>query len=176
MIVFVSGVMAAGKSTVAQRLAERLTRSVHLRGDVFRRMIVNGRVEMTASAPPAALTQLRLRYRAAVATAVIYAEAGFDVIYQDVALGDMFTEVLSALERAAAGVCPVHPVVLCPDAATVRQREASRDKTGYHGFSVEDLQNVLNSTPRVGWWLDSSRLTTEDTVNAIVAHLENTTG
>ncbi|MFD6693018.1 hypothetical protein ACFWD8_09505 [Micromonospora aurantiaca] len=34
--------MAAGKSTVAEWLARRLPRAVHLRGDVFRRMIVSG--------------------------------------------------------------------------------------------------------------------------------------
>ena len=39
--------MAAGKSTIAQALAERLPKSVHLRGDLFRRMIVNGQAEMS---------------------------------------------------------------------------------------------------------------------------------
>ena len=33
-IVVVTGGMAAGKSTVAQALAERLPKSVHLRGDI----------------------------------------------------------------------------------------------------------------------------------------------
>lgn len=53
--------MASGKSTVAQAAAERLPRSVHVRGDVFRRMIVSGRVEMTPDAPAEALRQLELR-------------------------------------------------------------------------------------------------------------------
>jgi chloramphenicol 3-O-phosphotransferase len=47
VVIVVTGVMAAGKSTVAQRLAERLPRAVHIRGDVFRRMIVTGRAEPT---------------------------------------------------------------------------------------------------------------------------------
>ncbi|MFJ2642038.1 MULTISPECIES: AAA family ATPase [unclassified Streptomyces] len=42
-VILVTGVMASGKSTVAQGLAERLPRSVHVRGDVFRRMVVSGR-------------------------------------------------------------------------------------------------------------------------------------
>ena len=42
-LILITGIMAAGKSTVAQHLAERLPNSVHLRGDVFRRMMVNGR-------------------------------------------------------------------------------------------------------------------------------------
>ena len=48
-VILITGIMAAGKSTVAQHLAERLPRSVHLRGDVFRRMIVGGRAEMAAA-------------------------------------------------------------------------------------------------------------------------------
>ncbi|MEV7239508.1 AAA family ATPase, partial [Streptomyces sp. NPDC051020] len=49
-VVLITGVMAAGKSTVAQALAERLPRAVHVRGDVFRRMVVSGRAEMVPGA------------------------------------------------------------------------------------------------------------------------------
>ena len=38
-IILITGIMAAGKSTIAQALAEALPKSVHLRGDVFRRII-----------------------------------------------------------------------------------------------------------------------------------------
>ena len=48
-VILVTG-QAAGKSTVAQLLAERLPRSVHLRGDVFRKMIVSGGAGMTPDA------------------------------------------------------------------------------------------------------------------------------
>jgi adenylylsulfate kinase-like enzyme len=41
-VVLVTGVMAAGKSTVAQLLAERFERSAKLRGYRFRPMIVRG--------------------------------------------------------------------------------------------------------------------------------------
>ena len=51
-IIMITGIMAAGKSTVAQQLAERLPKSVHLRGDVFRRMIVSGRAEMDFELSP----------------------------------------------------------------------------------------------------------------------------
>lgn len=50
-VIVVTGIQAAGKSTVAQALAERLDRSVHLRGDLFRKMIVNGRADMGAAEP-----------------------------------------------------------------------------------------------------------------------------
>ena len=40
-VVLITGVMASGKSTIAQLLAEKLPKAVHLRGDTFRKMIVS---------------------------------------------------------------------------------------------------------------------------------------
>lgn len=54
-VLLLTGIQAAGKSTVAQLIAERLPRSAHVRGDVFRRMVVGGRAEMTPEGSPEAL-------------------------------------------------------------------------------------------------------------------------
>jgi len=43
-------------------------RSVHVRGDLFRRMVVNGRADMTPDPSAEAVRQLRLRYRLTAAT------------------------------------------------------------------------------------------------------------
>jgi cytidylate kinase len=59
----ITGAMAAGKSTVAESLAQRLDSSVHLRGDVFRKMIVNGAAAMGPELSPEASRQLALRHR-----------------------------------------------------------------------------------------------------------------
>ena len=61
-VIVITGAMAAGKSTVAELLARRLPSSVHIRGDVFRKMVVNGRVDMSPDAGPEATDQLHLRY------------------------------------------------------------------------------------------------------------------
>ena len=108
-VILITGIMAAGKSTVAQALAERLPRSVHLRGDVFRRMIVNGRAEVRPGADEEATEQLRLRYRLAAAAADLYCAAGFTVVYQDTILGPMLGEVVQLLQG-----WPLRVVVLCP--------------------------------------------------------------
>ena len=43
---------------MAQLLAEQLPRSVHVRGDMFRRMIINGRADMTPDPSAEAIAQL----------------------------------------------------------------------------------------------------------------------
>ena len=160
----ITGVMASGKSTTAQALAERLPRCVHLRGDVFRRMIVTGRVEMADPPDPEALQQLRLRYRLAAQAARGYWEAGFSVVLQDNYYGQDLLEILAQLE----GI-PVRVVVLCPTQEAVQAREASRSKTGYVGFAPGPLlQAFRRETPRLGYWLDNSALTVEESVEKIL--------
>src|SRR5688572_32472053 len=97
-ILLITGIMASGKSTIAQAAAERLPRSVHLRGDVFRRMIVNDRAEIDPGLGDHAMEQLRLRYRIAAAAADLYCQAGFTVIYQDIILGSVLDEVVAMLK------------------------------------------------------------------------------
>ena len=161
--------MASGKSTVAQHLAEQLPRSVHLRGDVFRRMIVAGRAEISAPLSAAATEQLRLRYRLAAMAAEIYLGAGFSVVYQDIVLGPALADLVQQLRRH-----PLHVVVLCPTAEAVAAREAGRTKQGYRGISVADLDRALREeTPRLGLWVDSSALSVAGTVAHILAHLDD---
>jgi predicted kinase len=167
-IILIAGNMAAGKSSVAQALAERLPRSVHLRGDLFRRMIVRGQAEMDFELSPEAERQLWLRYRLAAAAAREYAQAGFTVVYQDVVVGPMLAEVAAALGPPAPDV-----VVLCPRAEAVAAREAARAKTGYPDLaSVAAFDRLLREgTPRIGLWLDTSDMTLAETVDAVAGHL-----
>jgi predicted kinase len=167
-VILITGIMASGKSTVAQALAERLPRSVHVRGDTFRRFIVNGREEMTAEPTPEATRQLRLRYELGAATARRYHEAGFTVVYQDVILGEDLALVVDMLRDL-----PLRVVVLCPSPDAVARREATRGKTGYGGdWTVAGLDAGLREeTPHIGLWLDTSDLTVDQTVDRILTHL-----
>ncbi|MEV4201806.1 AAA family ATPase [Micromonospora globbae] len=171
-ITLITGIQAAGKSTVAQALAERLPRSVHVRGDVFRRMIVNGRVEMGPADPPAeAVRQLRLRYALAAAAADGYAEAGFQVVFQDIVLGDDLPWVVDRIRTR-----PLSVVVLAPRAEVVAARDAERRRTrGKVAYrpgdqAVAALDDALRAaTPRLGLWIDTSDLTVAETVDRILA-------
>jgi predicted kinase len=100
MVFLLTGPSAAGKSTVARLLAQRFARGVHLEGDLFRRAIVSGRVEMTPALAPDAVEQLRLRHRLAAQTADEYARAGYDVVLEDVAAGDRAATPVTATFRS----------------------------------------------------------------------------
>ena len=167
-IILITGNMASGKSSVAQALAERLPRSVHLRGDLFRRMIVNGRAEMGVELSTEAEQQLQLRYSLAAEVAGRYAQAGFTVVYQDIILGPTLSSVVSSLQ-------PYQPfvVVLCPRPEVVAARDKARAKTGYPDrASVDAFDQVLRTeTPRLGHWLNNSDLTIDETVAHILAEL-----
>lgn len=165
-IYLITGLMASGKSTVAQILAGRLEKSVHLRGDVFRKMIVSGREDMRANPPQEALDQLYLRYQLTADSAKNYYDHGFSVIIQDNYYGPALEHMLAMLEGY-----PVRTVVLCPDCETIRRREASRAKKGYTGFDVEPLYaSFMEETPHIGLWLDTSSMTPEETVRRILQH------
>jgi len=169
-ILVVTGIMAAGKSTVAQAIAERLPRAVHLRGDVFRKMIVTGRAALEPDTMAEAEAQLLLRYDLAASAARRYAEAGFHVVWQDVILGPHLATVANTLAGTDHGV-----VVLCPSPAVVAGREASRSKTGYIGWTPEMLDAGLRAdTPRLGLWLDTTALDVAQTVDAVFARAGET--
>ena len=114
LLLVITGVPAAGKSTVAQLIAERLDPAVHVRGDVFRRMVVSGRADMTADPTPEARRQLDLRYRLAGQTADAYHRAGFSVVLQDVIIGRPLADLV---ERLAA--TPLYVVTLTPSAEAI---------------------------------------------------------
>ncbi|MCZ2524119.1 AAA family ATPase [Streptomyces sp. HB2AG] len=164
-ILVVTGISASGKSTVAQALAERMTRSVHVRGDLFRRMVVRGQVHMTPDAPPEAVAQLRLRHRLTATVADAYCGAGFTVVVQDVLLGEHLTDITRAIRSR-----PLAVVVLAPDPAAVAEREERRGKTGYGPYwTPADLDEELRrNTPRIGLWLDTSSWTVDETVDEIL--------
>ncbi len=163
-IVLITGIQAAGKSTVAQLLAERLPRSVHVRGDSFRRMVVNGRADMTPEPTSEALAQLRLRHQLTATVSDAYFRAGFTVVTQDVILGDHLAE-MTAMIRSR----PLLVVVLAPRPSVIAAREAARGKVAYDAWTVGQLDDVLrNHTPSLGLWLDTSAQTPAQTTDEIM--------
>ena len=160
----ITGLMASGKSTVSELLAKSLEKCVHLRGDVFRKMIVSGREDMSELPSEEALRQLHLRYKLTADAAKSYFDHGFSVVIQDNYYGDELNRMLSYLQTY-----PVEVIVLCPDAETIKERELHRGKTGYTGFAVDTLYNTfMQTTPKIGVWLDNANQTPQQTVEIIL--------
>lgn len=165
-IYLITGVMASGKSTVAELLASKMEKGVHLRGDAFRRMIVSGRAEMSAQPSDEAIRQLHLRYRLAADSAKTYYDNGFSVVLQDNYYGEEISHILDMLKGY-----PVHVIVLCPNVETVKKREKMRGKVGYTGFTVEALYvDFMKKTPKIGFWLDTSEQSPEQSAEDILLH------
>jgi cytidylate kinase len=166
-VVLITGISGSGKSTVAELLAQRFERGVHVKGDVFRRMVVAGRHEMTPTPSDEAWRQLRLRYRLGAATADAYHEAGFSVVVQDVVIGPVLADYVAAIESR-----PLIVIVLAPRIDVVAQREEARSKAAYRdGYnSIRDFDAALREqTPPLGLWLDTSDQAPSETVDKIVA-------
>ncbi|NLJ25617.1 MAG: hypothetical protein GX354_09445 [Firmicutes bacterium] len=75
-----------------------------MRGDIFLRMIVSGREEVTPDALEEALRQLNLRYTLAASTADTYFGAGFTVVVQDNILGAWLQEFVAMIQSQSLAV------------------------------------------------------------------------
>lgn len=169
----VVGVQAAGKSTLAQGLAEAHPRSVHVRGGQLARWAVNGWTHPAGGDDPEARRLLDLRYRLSAQIADAYAAAGFTTVVQDNVYG---ADVVAWLRSVAAR--PRHLVVLRPRLDVVAAREAARraatGKVSYRpgGPTVEALDGALGEIPPIGLWLDTSDLTAPEVLAAVLARAD----
>ncbi|NBJ92904.1 phosphotransferase [bacterium 1xD42-62] len=52
---------------------------------------------------------------------------------------------------------------------SIKEREMHRGKVGYSGFTIEALYNTfIQTTPRIGFWLDNSSQTPQKTAETIL--------
>jgi len=166
----VIGVQASGKSTVADLLARRFDRGVHLRGGQFYRWAVRGWIHHDDEDQSEARRHLDLRYRLSAMAADEYCAAGFTTVVQDNIYGpDVKVWLRSVRAR------PRHLVVLRPSLEVVAQREVERTaesgKVAYRtgGDTIASLDSHLAGTSQIGLWLDTSEMSPEDVVDSIVA-------
>jgi predicted kinase len=172
-IYLITGLMASGKTTVGQALAQRLHKSVHLHGDSFRQMIVNGQTPMGFELNDEAKAQLKLRYELSAQAAKTYSDAGYTVVYQDIVLGPSLADVVAKFDGY-----PLTVAVLCPTADTLSSRETNRGKSGYRNMSeIAAFDHVLREeTPKIGTWIDSTNLSVRETVDRILESSEKRPG
>jgi chloramphenicol 3-O-phosphotransferase len=171
-VIVITGIQAAGKSTVARLLAQRFERGVHIEADLLYQMIVSGRVlpEEPGVMPPEAERQLRLRLRNACLLACSFYEAGFSVVIDEIIIGKRYDH----LKEDLAGL-PFELVVLAPPPDVVwKERDAARGKRTLLG---EEWATYLDGELRrtmagKGIWVDNSDRTPEETVDEIARRLK----
>jgi predicted kinase len=166
-IIVVTGIQAAGKSTVARLLAGLFERGVHVEADALQRMIVSGGEWVGEPGPPSAEAgrQLRLRLRNMCLLGKSFYDHGFSVVLDDIIIGERWDHLREELEGY-----PFSLVVLAPQIAVVQHRDTYRDKQPLGAHWAEYLDDELRKTMSgTGTWIDSSTQTPDETVDAIVA-------
>lgn len=172
-VVVVSGIQAAGKTTVGRMLARRLPRAAFVDGDVLARMVVAGHEPMSKQPSPEAQRQLFLRYRQSALLARSFWNAGFTAVLADNIYGA--DELIWFIDQVQAR--PLIVVMLVPQSRAVIEREVGRGSDAYRGWmgragleeAVAEFQGYVAETPRLGLWLDTTTQTPERTVEMVLA-------
>jgi predicted kinase len=169
-LLVVTGIQAAGKSTVARELAARFRRGVHVEADALQRMIISGAEGVRGPGPPAgeAAQQLRLRLRHMCLLGRSFFDNGFTAVLDDIIIGERWAE----LQEELAGYT-FTLVVLAPRVEVVAGgRDLARTKRplgpAWATYLDEELRRTMAG---VGVWVDSSEQTPEQTADEILAHL-----
>jgi hypothetical protein len=126
--------------------------------------IVSGLVPPQGPPMDEAEQQLELRRRNICMLADSFADAGFVPVIDDVVISvlDLYLELLKTR--------PLRLVRLTPTLDVIQRRDAGRHKQVFDLWSHlnDDLHNRMS---RIGLWLDTSDLTEDQTVDAILEHL-----
>ncbi len=158
----ITGPPGAGKSSVARSVAERLQRSALLDGDAINSLTVSGFVWALGEPADEAARQVRLLHANLCALAANFAGATITPVIDAVIPNrDRLNYFLETLAPR-----PVLLVVLAPSEEVCRARNAGRPPESQFFFDgYEELMAAMSEGfGTVGWWLDSSGLSLEETV------------
>ena len=164
-VVLIVGVPGAGKTTVGRALAERFERSACIAGDCVQHgFTVSGLVGPGESPAEESHRQMELRWRNCAMLADNFFGEGFTVVVEHAASDRYWLELFQNTLRSR----PLSVIVLAPDPLVAIERDRHRpEKQVAHLFGHMDA-DMRRNFPDVGWWLDTSDLTVEQTVAAIL--------
>jgi cytidylate kinase len=168
----ISGTPGAGKTTVSLALCRRYPRSIHIPVDDVREWVKSGYVSpVEPNVPQDELErQFLLARSAAVRTALDYAAAGYAAVVDDV-ITSFAREAYEMFIRAGAKC-----LLLMPTVEVALERNRTRTNKTFDTAVLEPVTRDVHERlrraqlDRMGWTvIDSSALTAEQTVDAIIA-------
>jgi predicted kinase len=171
--VIVTGMPGAGKTTVTSLAAGLMPRAAQVSGDAVNVMIRSGYVSFMGQPTEEALRQDELCNRNMCGLARNFIDFGFTVL-MDTVLADR-----SELDFFVALMSP-HPVrlvVLDPGIEVCKHRNAGRDPEDRFDFDgYERLEaDMKREFGDLGWWLDTSAITADQTAERLVEEMASRT-
>jgi len=164
--VIVSGMPAAGKSTVTALAARLLPRAAQVKGDAVNQMVLSGRVWFMGKPRDEARRQDELCNRNMCSLANNFVDFGFTVLMDTVVADRAELDFLLTLLSPR----PVRLVTLAPGVDECRHRNATRHPDEQFEFDgYEQLEaDMKRELGDVGWWFDTSALTPTRTAEQLV--------
>jgi chloramphenicol 3-O-phosphotransferase len=167
--VLVTGMPGAGKTTVTSLAARLMPRAARVGGDDVNAMIGNGFVWFLGTPTEEALHHDELCNRNMCSLANNFIDFGFtvfmDTVLADRSELDFFLALLSPR--------PVRLAVLNPGIEVCKARDAARDSRDQFAFDgYERLEaDMRREFGDIGWWLDTSDHTSDETAKELVAQV-----
>ena len=169
----ISGVPGSGKSSVADALARKYPRGVHLPMDDLRQLVRTGLASPLEWNAETSL-QFEIARRNAARLAADYVGSGFTVVIDDVVRESDMQQFLPHLN----GLMP-RKVLLSPSIFVVHRRNAQRTNKSFDTKILEPVATrmhgeLLAKCPAAAGWvvLDTSTQTVNDTVDTILKRFE----
>jgi predicted kinase len=164
--VLVSGMPAAGKSTVSGLAARMIPRAARVKADDVNELILSGRVWRLGAPADEAGRQAELCDRNLCCLANNFVDSGFTVLIDQLVTDPGELAFLAGLLAPR----PVLLVTLAPTVEVCQQRNRMRthdERWEFDGYDrlAADLSQYFRD---VGWWFDTSALTPQQTAEQLV--------